>query len=71
VPEQVRYAQMVWEMMHVLQDAAEPLAGSQVADAVRERLPPTPYELERVKSGNVRWTSCSASDQGRPRQPAG
>jgi 5-methylcytosine-specific restriction protein B len=55
VPEQVRYAQMVWEMMHVLQDAAEPLAGSQVADAVRERLQPTPYELERVKSGNVRW----------------
>jgi 5-methylcytosine-specific restriction protein B len=55
VPEQVRNAQMVWEMMQVLQDAAEPLAGSQVADAVRERLPPTPYELERVKSGNVRW----------------
>ena len=55
MPEQVRYAQMVWEMMQVLQDAAEPLTSSQVAAAVQERLAPTPYELERVKSGGVRW----------------
>jgi 5-methylcytosine-specific restriction enzyme B len=55
VPEQVRYAQIVWEMMRVLQDAAEPLAGSKVVDTVRERLQPTAYELERVKSGGVRW----------------
>jgi hypothetical protein len=55
VPEQVRYALMVWEMMQVLRDADEPLASGQVVDAVRERLRPTAYELERVKSGGVRW----------------
>ena len=55
MPEQMRYAQIIWEMMQVLRDADGPLASSQVVDAVRERLRPTAYELERVKSGGVRW----------------
>ena len=55
MPEQVRYSLIVWEMMQVLRDADEPLASGHVVDAVRERLRPTAYELERVKSGGVRW----------------
>ena len=53
--EQTRYSLIVWEMMQVLRDAAEPLTGGQVIDAVRARIEPTAYELERVKSGGVRW----------------
>jgi 5-methylcytosine-specific restriction protein B len=55
LPEQVRYPLIVWEMMRVLRDAAEPLTASQVTDAVRVRIQPTAYESERVKSGGVRW----------------
>jgi 5-methylcytosine-specific restriction enzyme B len=55
VAEQMRYALIVWEMMQVLREADEPLATSRVVDAVRDRLRPTAYELERVKSGGVRW----------------
>jgi 5-methylcytosine-specific restriction protein B len=51
----MRSALIVWEMMQVLREADEPLASGQVVDAVRERLRPTAYELERVKSGGVRW----------------
>jgi 5-methylcytosine-specific restriction protein B len=55
VAEQMRSALIVWELMQVLRDANGPLASGQVMDAVRERLRPTAYELERVKSGGVRW----------------
>jgi len=55
VPEQVRYAQIVWETMRFLRDTAEPLAANQVMDAVRERIQPNSYESERVKSGGIRW----------------
>jgi 5-methylcytosine-specific restriction protein B len=55
VPDQVRYALIVWETMRVLRDAAEPLAANQVMDAVRARIQPNVYESERVKSGGIRW----------------
>ena len=42
-------------MMQILRDATGPLTGGQVTDAVRARIEPTAYELERVKSGGVRW----------------
>ena len=53
--EQTRYPLIVWEMMQILRDATGPLTGDQVTDAVRARIEPTAYELERVKSGGVRW----------------
>ena len=53
--EQTRYSLITWEMMHVLRDASEPLTASQVNNAVRTRTAPTAYELEKVKSGGVRW----------------
>jgi 5-methylcytosine-specific restriction protein B len=55
VPEQVRYPLIVWETMRVLRDAEQPLTANQVMDAVRARITPTPHELQRVKSGGVRW----------------
>jgi 5-methylcytosine-specific restriction enzyme B len=55
VPQQVRYPLITWEMMQVLRGAAEPLTSTQVIDAVRSRIEPTPYESERVKSGGIRW----------------
>ena len=54
-PGQARYPIILWEIMHVLRDAAEPLSKNQVVDAVRDRIHPTAHECERVKSGGVRW----------------
>jgi 5-methylcytosine-specific restriction enzyme B len=55
VAGQVRYPLIIWEVMQVLRDAAEPLAGARVIDAVRTRITPTAHELDPVKSGGVRW----------------
>jgi 5-methylcytosine-specific restriction protein B len=55
VPEQMRNAVILWEMMRVLASAAGPLTGGQVTDEVRSRLQPTVYESERVKTGGIRW----------------
>src|SRR5690242_1380359 len=55
LPEQVRYPLIVWEMLRVLREAAEPLAANQVIDAVRAGIQPTAYESDRVKSGGIRW----------------
>jgi 5-methylcytosine-specific restriction protein B len=53
--EQVRYSLILWEAMRVLRDADAPLAKSEIIDAIRSRIRPTFHELERVKSGGVRW----------------
>jgi 5-methylcytosine-specific restriction enzyme B len=55
VAEQVRNSRILWEMMHVLRDAAKPLSGGQVIAAVRVRFEPTEYESAQVKTGGVRW----------------
>lgn len=55
MPERMRYRLVLWELMHVLRDAVAPLSRTQVFDQVRERIDPTRYELERVKTGGVRW----------------
>ncbi len=55
MPEQIRYAQLFWELMQTLRDAPESLSPTEVFDRVREPLQPTSHELERVKSGGVRW----------------
>jgi 5-methylcytosine-specific restriction protein B len=51
----MRYRLILWELMQVLRVAAEPLTRNQVFEEVRERIEPTNYELERVKTGGVRW----------------
>ena len=55
MPERMRYRLILWELMQVLRDAGPSLSGTQVVEQVRERIEPTSYELERVKSGGVRW----------------
>lgn len=53
--DKVRYALILWEAMCVLRDASGPMPKGVVIDSVSERIDPTPYERERVKSGGVRW----------------
>jgi 5-methylcytosine-specific restriction protein B len=55
VADQVRYSLIVWEMMQVLRTAGGSLSRIQVMDDVRERIKPSAYEMERVRSGGVRW----------------
>lgn len=53
--QQVRYALILWETMQVLRDAAVPLTGKQVTDAVRMAFQPTAYESELIRRGEPRW----------------
>jgi 5-methylcytosine-specific restriction protein B len=55
MPERMRYRLILWDLMQVLRDAEASLPRAQVFEQVRERIDPTSYELERVKSGGVRW----------------
>ena len=55
MPERMRYRLILWELMQVLRAAAEPLSRTQIFEQVSERIEPTSYELERVKTGGVRW----------------
>ncbi len=55
MPERMRYRLILWELMRVLRAVEEPLSRTEVFEQVRERIEPTSYELERVKTGGVRW----------------
>ena len=50
-----RYALIIWEILHILRDAAEPKQASEMIALVGNRIQPTPHESERLKSGGSRW----------------
>jgi 5-methylcytosine-specific restriction enzyme B len=55
VAERIRYERIIWETLHVLQDADQPLRPQEAISLIRDRLQPNQRELETVKSGGVRW----------------
>jgi 5-methylcytosine-specific restriction protein B len=61
---QVRYAQILWETLHVLRDATAPIPSREMAARVRERLRPTPYESEENRSGSSRWETAMRFKSG-------
>jgi 5-methylcytosine-specific restriction protein B len=50
-----RYALIIWEILHILRDAAEPKQASEMVALVSDLIQPTPHEKERLKSGGSRW----------------
>jgi 5-methylcytosine-specific restriction protein B len=53
--DSIRYGLILRAAMTVLRDSVGPLSVTEVTDAVRPMVQPTAYELNRVKSGGVRW----------------
>ena len=52
-----RRAQYFTELMKLLVESGGSLPRKQVFDALTKRLDLTPYELERIKTGGLRWTT--------------
>ena len=61
---QVRYAQILWETLHVLRDASAPIPSREMVARVRERLRPTLYEGQENKSGHSRWETAMRFKSG-------
>jgi 5-methylcytosine-specific restriction enzyme B len=55
VPEQIRYALLIWETLGVLRESDRPLPPREVTELLRDRFQPTAYESESVQSGGLRW----------------
>jgi 5-methylcytosine-specific restriction protein B len=64
VDGQVRYAQILWETLHVLRDASAPIPSREMVARVKEQLRPTPYESEENKSGHRRWETAMRFKSG-------
>ncbi|WP_219500120.1 McrB family protein [Nonomuraea ceibae] len=56
--EQIRYGLYLRNALEVLRDHPEPLAAARVIGEVRERVSPTPYELEHSRGGQSRWETA-------------
>jgi hypothetical protein len=69
--EKVRYSLIVWETLRVLRDAPAPMERSEVIAAVQERIQPTPYEREQLRSGGTRWETplLQGTPEGRLNPP--
>jgi 5-methylcytosine-specific restriction protein B len=60
----VRYAQILWETLHVLRAASAPIPSREVVERVKGRLRPTPYESQENKSGHSRWETAMRFKSG-------
>jgi 5-methylcytosine-specific restriction protein B len=56
--ERVRYGLILWDALRVLNDATEPLYIHEVIGDVHDRIQPTIYESDSVKSGGARWITA-------------
>lgn len=55
MPDQIRYARIIWSILRVLREADGPLPPREAMDRIGDRLEPTEFERETIDSGGLRW----------------